>query len=1020
MTVMRVSLPRSAVLAMATIGLACADGGRGRNAAVARLRPASSDVRDGPLASGGARYVPVAMQRLAAEQRALVGGVRLRGGASGGVESAGDPLPAAPSETVELPQRLGGGFLFRMNGALYRAGDWLAPLEPIFASPPTSALTRIIVGLDRVYVQLAAGALIGLDPRTGHDIGLGPLPAGPSVNAFAALDGWRALAIVDARGLLATEDAGATWSPLAVAGEGAALTRIGDLIAARPADPSRGPTQWFGATSDGHIERASPPPTSQKAVGESDDDARLAASTGGGKPFGLRPLGAAIEDGWPMADGTALIARDGALGRVRLSDGVVTATSPDAFALTPARCHGVSLARPYAPRAFGFVCGQPHGCTDLYAFDPARGALALLKRFDNPRQVSASANGGLVVRGACAADAPSDDAGPGQQTYCVRGPDDVFRDFYVRGDIGSERVVALADGRTAVVSPPQGNLASARLTLFGSGGASTVAVTFDPEPAPTTPDDLRDAQALTRALRQGAWLGGFEERRPGFLSGWVMSGSTAIGIEISLDGRAKHGAFVRDLGAPVVSGAFGIGWGSRRGYETTDGGVTWRLIELPEPLAASAQDEGVRSCGPLGCEAVGWLRVGWGPRASQLETLPASPIAAPPPPQRPLVLHCNIELSGAASLTEVAATSTRNWLSFFNVPAPHLAADDAAYGLDGSALLERGRGDATVRGLAHLYAWGPRSASDWEALGHAIIRFASPFDSSAHARSTQRSAIPHFVADAFIPTLAQARATVALQSAGLAFSDDGDEAIWVIQRYGPRSEMAGALLLQADRPIVEIRRADGEPLPSVEAAVHVGERWYLATAAGSSGAAATVIWEVDSGLARELARLPRVGLGPTPGAVRLARGEGSASIGVVIDGQPGAARYSSAQRWVVPIDLASATVRPPELLGNFDLANSATPCGADGGGWALDTAWKNPLQLDVAGVSIRGAATLARIHLRSGSSCVERVASTDGAGEEIAHTFRSPDRATTQTALAAATAITVVGDGARTLLRCAP
>src|SRR6478752_8018518 len=45
-------------------------------------------------------------------KRMLVGGVRVIRLAGGGVLSAQDPLPSPPSVTIEVPERLGGGFLF--------------------------------------------------------------------------------------------------------------------------------------------------------------------------------------------------------------------------------------------------------------------------------------------------------------------------------------------------------------------------------------------------------------------------------------------------------------------------------------------------------------------------------------------------------------------------------------------------------------------------------------------------------------------------------------------------------------------------------------------------------------------------------------------------------------------------------------------------------------------------------------------------------------------------------------------
>src|SRR5207253_10563082 len=106
---------------------------------------------------------------------------------------------------------------------------------------------------------------------------------------------------------------------------------------------------------------ARPEPTSPHDANAENEPAPDA----GVRIFGKRPLAAAIEDGWPLTDGTAVVARDGALGRVRLSDGALTEVAHGAFSLKPSRCHPVSLTRPNAIGAFGFVCGEPRGTTVL-------------------------------------------------------------------------------------------------------------------------------------------------------------------------------------------------------------------------------------------------------------------------------------------------------------------------------------------------------------------------------------------------------------------------------------------------------------------------------------------------------------------------------------------------------------------------------------------------------------------------------------------------------------------------------
>src|SRR6185312_5141373 len=138
-------------------------------------------------------------------------------------------------------------------------------------------------------------------------------------------------------------------------------------------------------------------------------------------------------------------------------------------------------------------------------------------------------------------------------------------------------------------------------------------------------------------------LDGFEERRPGVLGGWVEGAGTLVGVEITLDGHVRVGEYVRDAGSPFPAGRFAFGWtASRRGFESTDGGMTWtKDLELPEPIAAP-RDVDERACGPVGCLVAGWMRVGWGPTASTATPKEPPPRVRPARDMAPLDLACDL------------------------------------------------------------------------------------------------------------------------------------------------------------------------------------------------------------------------------------------------------------------------------------------------------------------------------------------------------------------------------------------
>jgi hypothetical protein len=1003
--------------------------------------------------------------------RVIMAGLRVVTSAKGAILAAEDRLPQAPTSTTPLPERLGGGFLFVLGSTIWRADRWLGPAKPIFSL--SSAIQSVLPGLDRVYVK-TQGAVVAIDGRSGQALDLGPWPASPYVASYAAADGWRAAAVTDLRGVVATFDAGATWRAVELPIEAKQVVVSGDSLAVGGFESGRSEA-WFELRADGAVSRLGAPPREVKAKltptppprptyssysapvptptimtappprpeparareGEGEDKEDVSVKT-----FGKRPLATAIEDGWPLTDGTAVIARDGSLAKVRLTDGALSELVRDAFPLTPARCHPISLARSSAPGAFGFVCGEPRGTTVIYAYDPMRGRVEELKRFEKPRVVTSSGNGALAVRGPCAEDAeptPPPRPDPAKldkgkdpkeeksaksakdaqvvpevkeppksevHPYCVFGHDNQWREVHVRGDVGGERVVVLADGRIVVISPPQAMGAPARVTVLRSGApAATAPITFP-----------RVASDVGRVLRLGLWLDGFEERRPGVIGGWLEAGGTMLGIEIALDGKATPGQFIRDAGLPFVSGKYGFGWTpSRRGYETTDGGMTWNSVDVPDPLVPAAKVDR-RACGPIGCLAGGWLRVGWGEGKH-------APAPQPPPPYRSgasallvpsLSLSCDpLAPMPAASAAKTTAPQPKpvppprihigvsggppvlgtfnglRELHPFYSHAPQALRENSETGVDVEVrdLIER---YPNVGPLARIYGWGPKTG-DWDTLGRWQVKWLSPFAGWPDVRASLPAPPPAMVLDMTKMTTPYYGGGYAMSSnLQFAAADDGAHGL-LIGRRVIRSE-AVLFELEAERAPVEIHRADGEPFGEIEGVVRAAGRWFIATPL-HGGVPATVIWQVEGAVARELVRVPRHAAEQASGAgrTRLARSVGGRAIGLVVEGPSMTERATNA-RWVLPIDLETGGLGEPEALGFVDLAGrTLDACTDDATGWVLDTSMPSSIKVKVpAGTgSINGIQ--ARLRLTSTRACVERIAGTyDGQSQERATQLTRP------------------------------
>jgi hypothetical protein len=917
-------------------------------------------------------------------ERAFVGGQRVVSWPDGAVAAAVDRLPAAPSAGVEVPARMGGGFLFALGPRLWRADTWLGRALPLVTL--SRAITQVQVGLDRMYVSIQGGSLFAVDPQRGKLVGLGPLPATPALGHMAAIDAWRAVVIADLRGALLTVDAGSTWRPLPLPIEPADVVLTGNAIAVGGLDEMH-QAEWWEVRADGHVDRLGGPPRDplgSDAVASPDPWART---------FGPRPLATAIADGWPMVDGTALVARDGTLGRVRLSDGARVETVPDAFPMKPARCHPISLARPAEPGAFGFVCGAPHGPTVVYRYAPADGRLAEARRFDGPREVLAFGNGALAVRGGCAPGV-ADGAPGGDPALCVMPPAGAWSELHVRGEeVDRATPVVLHDGRVALVRPPHGqDLSTLSLTLI-DGPTDRAHSTHLPVRMPPLRADV------ARALRDGLWMDGFEERREGVLGGWVDAGGSLVGVEIAVDGQATVGSYILAASDVFVSGRWGLGWtASGIGMETVDGGMTWKGFDVPDPIGPpSAHRE--RACGPIGCLAAGWMRVGWGePEPAPVKDPPfrgAPPFRGPPR----LELECTAH-SGQAPEPRPAAPSRRaadsssravllgagRWGGPFgsagaaqvgsaDLPpflaraAPALGSDDLGVSLEITAAMERSLRSSLV---GRIYAWGPMSG-DWDPLGRWSVTWLWPFGGWPDVRATRTGAAPW-------TSIESARRALHLNTGPangwiLAAGDDADHALLVGRRLTPLAT-SDVVVLETDRGPSEVHRPGGEPFPEVEAAVRSSGSWYMATAESPGELPATVVWLVDGDRARELARIPRAATDGRP-ALRLARRTDGRALGLLVDGRPDLERGPT-MRWIMPVDLESARVGDPEALAPLDLSDrTVAACTGDDVGWLVDLPYPGAVVLNATPRSrVAAQSPLARMRLSRDGACLERVAVT--------------------------------------------
>lgn len=915
----------------------------------------------------GPRFLPLELKgaaRYGADPdgsiRAMYHGYRVLETEDGGLRASAARFSQDPNVVVSLPARMGGGALFAIGSTVFRAPFWLGEAEPVFLA--NGPITQLYLGMDRVYVRTGSGASTAMNPRTGERMDLGPWPKAPTIGAisgrgFATADAWRGAAIADFVGILLTTDAGETWKPVAAPFEPKELRAVdGKLYAS---DGKKPPTFYEirnDYTTAPLLAEPTPQRTTQKEVARERS------------VFGRAPLEAAALEGWPLGDGTAMVARDGQLARVRLDGGVQLDVDRHAFPMLPSRCKAIPMGDFREHGSFGFVCAEPEGKTALYAFEATRGVMRSVREWKKPRPVLSSGNGALAVRGGCDEDAAL--SKENLHRYCVMSTKLAFRDVDVRGDVGSERVVVLADGRVVIVTPPPSEGAGARLTVLAGKDTRTVALEFPPVPGD-----------LLRVLKVGAWLDGMEETRPNELGGWIEAAGVMLGIRITLDGKVELGQYVRDAGTPMVSGRYGLGWtAGKRGYETSDFGMTWTAIEVPDHDNLRTTQQG---CSPIGCTGPGWLRIGWGavtepPKTPKLSTprpppsdghrvtnlrceaLEPAPQVLKPEQSPEITIEPPIRTSHWPGVTSPVHTSSP-WTQFYDVRAPQLRKTERGMSQEAAETIDR-----SVRGagsFARLYVTGPRTGDLDPSNTRLTVRWLTPFGGHTDIRSSRPTPAPEAMLEWWkLPGYMQ-HAFVA--------ADDADHGLLVSRRYAGSAAVLAAL--ETDHAPLLLKRADGDPFVELDSALYAMGHWYFSSPAPPGERPETIVWRADGGIVRELVRIRRAGLEGRPTGTRLARRADGQSIGLVADGQP-AADGRTSLRWVLPIDVDSGQLGEPEPLGANDFSDrrALAPCKPFDEGWVLDVPWTSSPRVRIGGAeSLTVQTSLVRVRVTTEHACLE-------------------------------------------------
>lgn len=914
-------------------------------------------------------------------------GMRVLARPDGSLDRSRQTFPAGKQvRALRLPARLGAGFIFYASGSgsthVWKSSGWTDDLTP-FANVDFD-VERVVDGFDRIYLQdQRSFDVVALDPDTGSPTDLGPLPPSPAYSGMAFADAWLAVVEVPFRGVLATFDAGASWRPLGLSqsygvflerGEIAINTAQGRFVL----DPSGRLRKRVQANDDdaafvGAGRRGVGAPTASVPTPPEPPPPTAAG------PLGRLPLREAILHGMPDTADTAIVAKDGVLGRVRLSDGRLLDFKEQAFP-AGASCTGVPLGE-----GFGFVCGQEQGATTVYAFKKPL-SLEPVMRFEEPRFVAPSGNGALVVRGPC----KGKSAGA-VGAYCIRTRGGRESEMRVRGDLGVERLVALSDGGTAVLVPPRLGAPGTLTVVAADGSAKTVRLKLP-----------KDDVASLAMLKKGLWLEGFVERdaagggaapssvpappkvlrkkgknAPGAekskapaakapaakakwkkqLSGWVVAAGPFVGVRVDLDGAVHVGRIESDIDRALVSTdlALVLGRGGSA-TETIDGGFTWSDLDLPsdtaDPVArAKASLSAERGCSRVGCVAGAWMRVGWRGRTEKddvevvdtpkfsrlpsakggrwnLTCAPTGEMAglAPKPEKKGAAPDEEVGMVGGAwgrprwGMPATPAPSpdelkSSEWISFKGTAAPTKKPAELGFDLGTENL------GAQVRG----YVWGARGAA-WDRVGNFLLRAYDPYAlknavwSSATVRSPWNDAIG--ASQVFNRDYNQPSAWSPV------LEPSGRSAAMLVNARGTTE----LYLFEEGRGVVAVLDAAKWGLYQLSGVVKVGSTWYL----GSYIANSTFrLFKVDAGRVAQVRDYPMAsGWRPnTTLMVNLVRNARSDAVGIWVEARR--TRGAGTSWFVYSVDATSGEALDVVQVEPKTLGQTPPVCAPGAEGWLL-------------------------------------------------------------------------------------
>ena len=281
-------------------------------------------------------------------------------------------------------------------------------------------------------------------------------------------------------------------------------------------------------------------------------------------------------------------------------------------------------------------------------------------------------------------------------------------------------------------------------------------------------------------------------------------------------------------------------------------------------------------------------------------------------------------------------------------------------------------------GLARVHTWRESSEGSRETWRW-IVEWTSPWGAATESMTSSPSVAPW-------SDIASARRALGTDStrggrSWTVIPSSAPEHAVLIAQGRPDDGNPQVFLLQADRQPVEVVRSDRQPIGAIEDSLRFGGRWIFATAQGSGQPSSLVVWTLDEGVMRELARIPRSVLGERA-PLRLARRSDSDAIGLMAEGQIDASSRQSTM-WIAPIALESGVPEEPqELASSTRDANSVPLCSLEDPGWVVEMPYAGVVRLALDRRWARLYSPLARLRISRAGWCLEAMLGSPESGSE--------------------------------------